>query len=285
MVTSKSLVLARNPVGFPIPGEDLKIISSSFDIATPPPPGAVITKLNYISYDPYQRGRMRAAGLAYINGYQLNCPIDNNAISTVVSSANPRFKPGDVVIGNSKFSEYQLVEKSRADRPESDSGLSILSNPLNLDPKLFLGALGMSGLTAYSSFYEIGQPKKGEVIFISAASGAVGQIVGQLAKREGLKVIGSVGSEQKLEFITKELGFDGGFNYKTEKPDEALKRLLKDLGAEGLNIYYDNVGGEQLDAAIDAASNFARISKYLLFLRAARRSSNIKSCLWICLAN
>jgi NADPH-dependent curcumin reductase CurA len=119
----------------------------------------------------------------------------------------------------------------------------------------------MSGLTAYSSLYEIGKPKKGEVIFISAASGAVGQVVGQLAKREGLKVIGSVGSDEKLQYINEELGFDAGFNYKKEKPDEALKRILGELGEEGLNIYYDNVGGEQLDAALGALSTFGRIGK------------------------
>jgi NADPH-dependent curcumin reductase CurA len=113
----------------------------------------------------------------------------------------------------------------------------------------------MPGLTAYSSLYEIGKPKKGETIFVSAASGAVGQIVGQLAKHEGLRVIGSVGSDDKLEFITKELGFDGGFNYKNEKPADALARLAP----EGLDIYYENVGGEHLEAALDAMKNFGRV--------------------------
>ncbi|KAH7397795.1 hypothetical protein BKA64DRAFT_47851 [Cadophora sp. MPI-SDFR-AT-0126] len=258
MVQSKSLILAKNPVGLPVPGQDLVVTSSEFDLSAPPP-GGVIVKLNYISYDPYQRGRMRAAGSGYIAGYKLDEPIDNNAISTVVASDNPRFKKGDVVIGIAKFSEYQTIDKSRADVEETARGLSILNNPLGLDEKIFLGALGMSGLTAYSSFYEIGQPKKGEVIFISAASGAVGQIVGQLAKREGLKVIGSVGSQKKLDFIKEKLGFDAGFNYKTENAEEALKRILGELGKEGLDIYYDNVGGEQLDAAIATAATFARI--------------------------
>lgn len=199
-----------------------------------------------------------------MNGFKLNEPIDNNAISTIVASSNPRFKTGDIVIGHALFSEYQIVPKARADKTEPAGGLSVLENPLGLDEKLFLGALGMSGLTAYSSLYEIGQPKKGDVIFISAASGAVGQIVGQLAKREGLKILGSVGSEKKLEFITKELEFDGGFNYKTESPAEALKRLLAEIGAPGLDIYYDNVGGEQLDAAIGACSPFARIGEFFL---------------------
>ncbi|KAJ5388513.1 hypothetical protein N7509_011054 [Penicillium cosmopolitanum] len=113
----------------------------------------------------------------------------------------------------------------------------------------------MPGLTAYSSLYEIGKPKKGETIFVSAASGAVGQLVGQLAKHEGLRVIGSVGSDEKLDYIINELGFDGGFNYKNEKPSAALARLAP----EGIDIYYENVGGEHLEAALDAFNNFGRI--------------------------
>ena len=141
------------------------------------------------------------------------------------------------------------------------SKYKLLDNPLGLDPKVFLGALGMSGLTAYSSFYEIGKPKKGDTIFISAASGAVGQIVGQLAKREGLKVLGSVGSDEKLDFIVKELGFDAGFNYKKESAEEGLGRVLREVRSQGLNIYYDNVGGEQLDVAISKMAVFGRVGE------------------------
>jgi NADPH-dependent curcumin reductase CurA len=266
MVQSKSLIFAKHPTALPIVGEDLKITSTDFDLNAAPPAGGLILKTNYVSYDPYQRGRMRPPSGSYISGFKLGEPIDNNAISTIVASDNPRFKKGDVVIGNAKFSEYQIIAKNRADKESTaggQGGFSILQNPLDLDPAVFLGALGMSGLTAYSSFYEIGKPKKGDVIFISAASGAVGQIVGQLAKREGLKVIGSVGSQEKLDFIHKELGFDSGFNYKTEEAGAALKRCLGELGLEGTDIYYDNVGGEQLDAALGAMNAFGRISEFL----------------------
>lgn len=105
------------------------------------------------------------------------------------------------------------------------------------------------------SFYKIGEPKKGETILVSAASGAVGQLVGQLAKHEGLRVIGSVGDDKKLDFIKTELGFDDGFNYKKEKPADALQRLAPD----GIDIYYENVGGELLEAAIDAMKDHGRI--------------------------
>lgn len=168
------------------------------------------------------------------------------------------------MIGNSNFSTYVTIPKARADKEETAGGLSILANPLGLEPKVFLGALGMPGLTAYSSFYEIGKPKKGEVIFISAASGAVGQIVGQLAKREGMVVIGSVGSDAKLAFIKEKLSFDAGFNYKTEKPEEALKRILGELGKAGVDVYYDNVGGEQLDAALGALNTRGRVGTFCL---------------------
>jgi len=262
MAPNKALVMAQHPIGLPVAGQDLVITETSFNTSSAPPTGGLIIKTNSISYDPYLRGRMRPNVSSYISGFNLNEPLNNNAISTVLKSDNPRFKEGDVVIGYSDFQEYVTVSKEKADKEESAGGLSILKNALSLDPQLFLGALGMSGLTAYSSFYEIGKPKKGETIFISAASGAVGQIVGQLAKREGLKVLGSVGSEEKLKFIREELGFDGGFNYKTEKPGEGLKRLLAEVGSAGLDIYYDNVGGEQLDASIGLMNNFGRIGKF-----------------------
>ena len=205
-----------------------------------------------------------------------------------MSSSSPRFKRGDIVIvAYSAFSEYVVVPALRAEKEETAGGLSHLTNPYGLDPKIFLGALGMSGLTAYSSLYEVGKPKKGETIFISAASGAVGQIVGQLAKREGMTVIGSVGSAEKLAFITKELGFDGGFNYKTEKPDEALKRVLQELGRGGLDVYYDNVAGEQLDAALGAMNIFGRVGTSVLSLSLSMSSANgvNRSILWLCIPN
>ena len=259
MVENKALVLANYPVGYPVPGQDLTITTSQIDLTTPPE-GGVVLRTNYVSYDPFLRGKMRNNVKSYVPGFQLHVPLDNNAISTVVASDNARFKKGDVVIGNSDFAEYVAVSKEKADKEQFSGGLSALKNPLDLDPVVFLGALGMSGLTAYSSLYEIGKPEKGQTIFISAASGSVGQIVGQLAKREGLTVIGSVGSDDKAKFAKESLKFDAVFNYKTEPPAEGLARILKELGKEGLDIYYDNVGGETLDAALEVMNNYGRIS-------------------------
>ena len=192
---------------------------------------------------------------SYSATFELGKPITNRGISRVIKSDNEKFKPGDILVSMSDtgFEEYTALAEGPTNRSR------VLDNPYNLDPKIFIGALGMPGLTAWSSFYEIGEPKKGETIFISAASGAVGQLVGQLAKHEGLKVYGSVGDDKKLDFILKDLKFDGGFNYKKEKPADALKRLCPD----GIDIYYENVGGEQLEAAINAMKQFGRISMCL----------------------
>lgn len=254
-VQNKSFIFKKVPSGWPVPGQDLAIESEDFDLEQEPPQGGITVKNYYASFDPYQRGRMRPADVkSYSPPFELGKPITNRSIMKVIKSATPKFQPGDVIIsaGVSPIQEYSVQDKAFVE------GAQKLENPYNLDPKIFLGALGMPGLTAWSSFYEIGQPKKGETIFISAASGAVGQLVGQLAKHEGLKVIGSVGDDKKLEFIKKELGFDGGFNYKKEKPIDALRRLAP----QGIDIYYENVGGEQLEAAIDHLNQFGRIGKF-----------------------
>ena len=234
-----------------MPGEHLTVEAREFDPSADPPQGGVITKNYYVSFDPYQRGRMRNPEIkSYSPPFTLGQPLTNRAVAKILKSSNEKFKEGDLVVGMLGTEEYTTASAEMA------NGLQKLENPHGLDPAVYIGALGMPGLTAYSSLYEIGKPKKGETIFISAASGAVGQLVGQLAKHEGLRVIGSVGSDDKLDFITKELKFDGGFNYKKENPRDALKRLAPD----GIDIYYENVGGSQLDSALAAMKNFGRVS-------------------------
>ncbi|KAF2429440.1 NAD(P)-binding protein [Tothia fuscella] len=252
MVANKGLIFKKVPSGWPVAGEDLVTEEREFDLDQEPPKGGLTIKNFYVSFDPYQRGRMRAPEKeSYSSAFTLGEPISNRGISKVIKSGTDKFKAGDVIVGTDSIptEEYSVLPEGPTSRAFK------LENPYNLDPKIFIGALGMPGLTAWSSFYEIGEPKKGETIFISAASGAVGQLVGQLAKLEGLHVIGSVGSDDKLDFILKELGFDSGFNYKKEKPADALKRLAP----EGIDIYYENVGGEQLEAAINAMKIFGRI--------------------------
>jgi NADPH-dependent curcumin reductase CurA len=254
MVQNKGLIYKNVPQGWPKEDEDLVIEAREFDLNAPPPKGGLTLKNYYVSFDPFQRGRMRDPSIkSYSAPYQLGKPITNRAISKVLKSDSPKFKEGDVIMSRDSLNteEYTVLEEEPTSRAEK------LDNPYQLDPKVFLGPLGMPGLTAWSSFYEIGQPKKGETIFISAASGAVGQIVGQLAKHEGLRVIGSVGDDKKLDFILNDLKFDAGFNYKKEKPGQALARLAP----QGIDIYYENVGGEHLEAALNALNEFGRIGK------------------------
>lgn len=195
---------------------------------------------------------MRDANVkTYSQAYQLDGPVINGAVARVLKSDHADYKAGDLVLGFLPTAEYATLSAAEVKQVVQRK----LTNEHGFkDLGVFLGPLDMPGLTAYSSLYEIGQPKKGETIFVSSAAGAVGMLAGQLAKREGLRVIGSVGSDEKLHFITKELGFDG-FNYKKEKPADALKRLAP----EGIEIYYDNVGGEHLEAALDALKDFGRV--------------------------
>ncbi|RDW90170.1 MDR family NADP-dependent oxidoreductase [Aspergillus mulundensis] len=252
MATNKALIFKKIPDGYPVPGEHLGLEPAAYDANAAAPADGVFLQSLYTSFDPYMRGRMRSAEIkSYAPPFYLNQPIESATIAKVVRSNNASYKEGDLVIGRLPIQEYIAVEKD-----ELSSRIRHLENPLGIeDIRVFLGALGMPGLTAYSSLYEIGQPKKGETIFVSAASGAVGQLVGQLAKHEGLKVIGSVGSDEKLNYIINDLGFDGGFNYKKEKPADALARLAPN----GIDIYYENVGGEHLEAALGAINNFGRV--------------------------
>ncbi|OJJ63839.1 hypothetical protein ASPSYDRAFT_141417 [Aspergillus sydowii CBS 593.65] len=251
MATNKALVFKKIPEGYPVPGEHIGVEPVSYDANAAAPADGVFLQSLYTSFDPYMRGRMRSAEVkSYAPPFLLNKPIESATIAKVVRSNNASYKEGDLIIGRLPIQEYVSVGADELSR------IRPLENPLGIqDIRVFLGALGMPGLTAYSSLYEIGQPKKGETIFVSAASGAVGQLVGQLAKHEGLKVIGSVGSDEKLDYIIKDLGFDGGFNYKKEKPADALARLAPN----GIDIYYENVGGEHLEAALGALNNFGRV--------------------------
>ncbi|ETS84943.1 hypothetical protein PFICI_02968 [Pestalotiopsis fici W106-1] len=251
MASNKAFVFKKIPKGWPVAGEHITTEQAAYDANVATPADGIVVQSLYSSFDPYMRGRMRDPAIkTYNNPYPINGVIDSRSIAKVLRSNNAQFPEGEIVIGRLPIQEYVAVEG------EPLKTLKKLKNPLGIeDIRVFLGALGMPGLTAYSSLYEIGKPKKGETIFVSAASGAVGAIVGQLAKHEGLRVIGSVGSQEKLDFITKELGFDGGFNYKTEKPAEALARLAPD----GIDIYYENVGGDHLAASLDAMNMFGRV--------------------------
>jgi len=179
----------------------------------------------------------------------LGKPISNGGVGKIIKSANPSLKEGEIIYGLLRWEEYTVFDADTA------KSFRVIENKEKLPLSNYVGVLGMPGMTAYLSFFHIAKHKKGEVIFISAASGAVGQIVGQIAKREGLYVVGSAGEDAKVEYLLKELGFDAAFNYKKETPKEALKKYCP----KGIDIYFENVGGETLEAVLDAANVYCRI--------------------------
>ncbi|KAJ6794016.1 polygalacturonase-like [Iris pallida] len=217
---------------------DMELKEGKIKDRVPSGSGGVLVKNLYLSCDPYMRGRMREYYNSYIPPFQPGSVIRGLGVSKVVDSNNPNFAVGDFVSGMTGWEEYTLIEDTEQLRKIQTKDI-----PLSYH----VGLLGMSGFTAYAGFYEICCPKSGEYIFVSAASGAVGQLVGQLAKIHGCYVVGSAGSKQKVDLLKNKLGFDEAFNYKEESDlDLALKRYFP----SGIDIYFDNVGGSMLDAAL-----------------------------------
>ena len=254
MVQNKRWVYKKIPDGLPIPGEHIVVEDSTFDLDAAPPKGGITVKNIYFSLDPYLRPRMRRADIpSSLPAFDTNTTIINYAVSKVLKSDSPKAQPGDIVATLSGGEEYSVLP------PELLESYDFFKIPADRDPKLhltnYISALGMPGRTAWSSLFEIAAPKKGETIWVSSASGSVGSFICQLAKHQGLKVIGSVGNDDKLDFIIKTLGVDAGFNYKKEKPEQAIRRLAP----EGIDIYYDNVGAEHFEAALNTIKNFGRI--------------------------
>ncbi|KAL2487618.1 Zinc-binding dehydrogenase family protein [Forsythia ovata] len=201
-------------------------------------PNSILVKNIYLSCDPYMRNLMSKSEGSYIDSYTLGSPITGYGVAKVVHSTHPNFNKGDLVWGITGWEEYSLIKS-----PETFFKIQHTDVPLSY----YIGILGMPGATAYFGFYEVCSPKKGETVFVSAASGAVGQIVGQFAKLSGCYVVGSAGSKEKVDLLKNKFGFDDAFNYK-EEPDlnVALKRYFRD----GIDIYFENVGGKMLDAVL-----------------------------------
>ncbi|CAL1414070.1 unnamed protein product [Linum trigynum] len=241
-VSNKQVVLKAYITDGRAPREDDMAVTVSTlpELKAPKGSGGFLVKNLYLSCDPYMRGRMRPPSPAsYIHSFLPSRPIEGFGVSEVVDSDNPEFQAGDFIAGMTGWEEYTLIQKPQQLRKIS----RIDGVPLSYH----LGLLGMPGFTAYCGLYELCSPKSGEFVFVSAASGAVGQIVGQLAKLQGCHVVGSAGSTTKVEILTSKMGFDAAFNYKEEADlDAALKRYFP----QGIDIYFDNVGGEMLDAAL-----------------------------------
>ncbi|KIM41186.1 hypothetical protein M413DRAFT_72497 [Hebeloma cylindrosporum] len=233
------------PEGFPEPGKTTVYdASQTIDPDTVPLEGGFLVKVLELSIDPYMRGRMRAPEKkSYSPPFALGQPLVSHGVGVVLRSEHSKVKAGDHVYGMLEHQNY-IVKKDLF-------LLQTFENPNKLPWSAFIGVLGMPGKTAFMAWREYSQAKKGETVFVSTGAGPVGSLVIQIAKSQGLKVIGSAGSEEKVQFM-KEIGADVAFNYKTTNTAEVLEK-------EGpIDIYWDNVGGETLDAALDAASLGAR---------------------------
>ncbi|GAY67820.1 hypothetical protein CUMW_259520 [Citrus unshiu] len=236
MVSNKQVILKDYVSGFP-KETDMYVTTSSIELKVPKGSNGVLLKNLYLSCDPYMRPRMTKGEGSYIESFKPGLPIVGNGVAKVLDSENPEFKKGDLVWGMTGWEEYSLATAPRLFKIQhTDMPLSY-----------YTGILGMPGMTAYAGFFEVCSPKQGEYVFVSAASGAVGQLVGQFAKLVGCYVVGSAGSKDKVDLLKNKFGFDEAFNYK-EEPD--LDAALKRYFPEGIGIYFENVGGKMLDAVL-----------------------------------
>ncbi|KAI8085262.1 hypothetical protein BDF21DRAFT_379682 [Thamnidium elegans] len=251
MVSNTQIIFAKVPTTFPVAGEHMVVKKSEIDLDAEIPQGAIITKTLDLSVDPYMRGRMRDASIkSYSPAFPLNQTMNGYVVAEVIKSNNPKFTVGDLVQGLGGFAEYVLT-------PEPYTAYLTVRNDIKesgLPISNYVGVLGMPGMTAYVGLIKFGKPVKGETLYVSAASGAVGQLVGQIGARLGLRVVGSAGSDEKVAYL-KEIGFDSAFNYKTVDIQQALGEHCPN----GIDIYFENVGGKMLEAVIDHANKFARI--------------------------
>ncbi len=239
-MTAREIRLAARPKGWPT--------AETFEHATVELPalldGQVLVRNLFMSVDPYMRGRMNDVK-SYAPSFQVGQPLEGNAIGEVVASHAAEFQTGDVV--QSMRGWRDLFVTPAKDLRKLDKAVQPLS--------LYLGALGMPGLTAWVGLNLV-DAKAGDRVFVSGAAGAVGSIAGQLAKRRGCFVVGSAGSDDKVRVLSSELGFDAAFNYKNGE----VRKQLAAAAPEGLDVYFDNVGGEHLEAALSCMRDHGRIA-------------------------
>ena len=239
LTTSREVRLASRPKGIPT--------ASNFTLAETTLPTLqaqqVLVRNLFMSVDPYMRGRMNE-GKSYVPPFQIGQALEGGSVGEVVESRADEFKPGEVVVSRYGWREAFVAG------PKELRAVDNAVQPLSVH----LGALGMTGMTAWAGLTLV-EVKAGDVIFISGAAGAVGNVAGQLAKLRGCRVIGSAGSAEKVQSLLHECGFDAAFNYKTGPTLEQLNRAAPD----GIDVYFDNVGGESLEAALSALHTHGRI--------------------------
>jgi NADPH-dependent curcumin reductase CurA len=245
-ITNRRVLLRSRPVGEPKP--------TDFELADAPLPqpgeGEILCRTIYLSLDPYMRGRI-SDRKSYAASVEIGQPIVGGTVSEVVESRDPGFQAGDFVLGYGGWQAYHVARAGASPGP---------FGPLKLDPgaapiSTALGVLGMPGMTAYVGLLDLGQPKAGETVVVSAAAGAVGSIVGQIARIKGCRAVGVAGAQAKCDHVVKELGFDACVSYRSAD----LFAALKEACPQGIDVYFDNVGGDVLDAVLRLVNPFARI--------------------------
>ncbi|MFW5995212.1 MAG: NADP-dependent oxidoreductase [Spirochaetia bacterium] len=238
---NREIRLKRNPVGLP-EESDFELVETEIPRAND---GEVLVRNRYMSVDPYMRGRIAKAP-SYADNWKPGETMRGGCVGEVVESRDSRFSPGDFVVGERGWRDYYTAPAGEILRVDPDMA------PL----QAYLGVLGMPGLTAYVGLLKLAGAEKGETVYVSAAAGAVGSLVCQLARLEGCRVVASAGSDAKIAWLRDELGVDSAFNYKNV---EDLSGELATRSPEGLHIYFDNVGTTQLEAAIDTMRMHGRI--------------------------
>ena len=240
MKKTKAIYLKNRPEGKP------KLTDFYFTSSEVPglKEGEVLLRSKYVSVDPYLRGRMSDAP-SYVAPFELNKPISSGIIAEILESKNSNFTPGDHVSGVLQWQETQTAKVDGLLKVDPDQA------PLSA----YLGILGMTGLTAYLGLTEIGKPEDGETLLVSGAAGAVGSVVGQIGKILGLRVVGIAGTDEKIAMLTAEFGFDDAINYKTA---ENMTKAIAKACPQGVDVYFDNVGGEISEAVLFNINKFSR---------------------------
>ncbi len=241
MSTNKQVLLANRPTGW-VQESDFRIVETP---VPEPGPGQMLVKIHWLSLDPYMRGRM-STGKSYAKPAEIGEPMVGGTVGEVVASAGGKFQPGDFVVGSLGWQQYALT---------NGEGL------LKVDPSLvplsaYLGVAGMPGATAWTGLLEHCQPRAGETVVVSAATGAVGGVVGQLAKMQGCRAVGIAGGKAKCDYAVQELGFDACVDYKAG-------RLFEDLQAAcpaGIDCSFENVGGPVMDTVLRLLNPFSRVA-------------------------
>lgn len=239
--TNRQVHLVSRPQGW-VRESDFRLVEGE---VPEPVDGQVLIRNRFVSVDPYMRGAMNDV-VTYRQPFALNATVPGRSVGEVVASRLAGYKESDHVFAMTGWSEYGLA---------GDDGSLRKIDPAQAPISYHLGILGMPGMTAYVGMYDLGEPKPGEQVYVSAAAGAVGQVAGQLARIRGCRTVGSAGSAAKVAWLTGEVGFDAAFDHSAESYEAALDRLMPD----GVDVYFDNVGGPALDAVLARTNVRARL--------------------------